>query len=330
MTQNANLNAERDIEVIAKPQMSMSARPQTVSPAGMRVEAQTSAQIERKSESKDETQVEPSQLAGTQTLMRGLGVISAVSSGARTLKLISQQLGTTRSTTHRLVSCLLAERYLRLSDGAYFLGPRLVELGYQAREQIPLATLARVHLERLAALTGDTIHLAVRDDDAVFYIDKIAGRQGLEMRSRVGHRMPLSLTGVGKALLLDSPREEWERLFISAPSSAQAVGGIARTNSAARAPAIQHPRPDAKALIERMTQYALSGYAFDLEDNEPSIRCVAAPVRDASGTIAAAISVSSTVPYMSLERMATLTDVVIDCAMAISAELGFVRSVAGL
>lgn len=275
---------------------------------------------------------EPIQLAGTQTLMRGLGVITAVAAGARTLKLISQRLGTTRSTTHRLVSCLLAERYLRLSDGAYFLGPKLVELGYQAREQIPLATLARVHLERLASLTGDTIHLAVRDEDAVFYIDKIAGRQGLEMRSRVGHRMPLALTGVGKALLLDSSREEWERLFISEPSSADGMAagksGGAGNNSAARAPAIRHPRPDAKALIERMEAYALSGYAFDLEDNEPSIRCVAAPVRDASGAIAAAISVSSTVPYMSLERMATLKDVVMDCALAISAELGFAKSAA--
>jgi len=281
---------------------------------------------------------EPIQLAGTQTLMRGLGVITAVAAGARTLKLISQRLGTTRSTTHRLVSCLLAERYLRLSDGAYFLGPKLVELGYQAREQIPLATLARVHLERLAALTGDTIHLAVRDEDAVFYIDKIAGRQGLEMRSRVGHRMPLALTGVGKALLLDSTRDEWERLFISglpaedAPGGAAGVAsgksGMAGNNSAARAPAIRHPRPNAKSLIERMETYAISGYAFDLEDNEPSIRCVAAPVRDASGAIAAAISVSSTVPYMSLERMATLKDVVMDAALAISAELGFAKGTA--
>ena len=279
---------------------------------------------------------EPIQLAGTQTLMRGLGVITAVAAGARTLKLISQQLGTTRSTTHRLVSCLLAERYLRLSEGAYFLGPKLVELGYQAREQIPLATLARLHLERLATLTGDTIHLAVREEDAVFYIDKIAGRQGLEMRSRVGHRMPLALTGVGKALLLDSSREEWARLFVSQDAVGSSGGmttgrsAMGGNNSAARAPAIRHPRPDAKSLIERMEEYAVSGYAFDLEDNEPSIRCVAAPVRDASGAITAAISVSSTVPYMSLERMATLKDVVMDSALAISAELGFAKKPAAI
>ena len=58
-----------------------------------------------------------------------------------------------------------------------------------------------------------------------------------------------------------------------------------------------------EAFRERMRGYAAQGYAFDLEDNEPSIRCVAAPVRDASSGIVAAISVSSTVPYMSLERM---------------------------
>ena len=72
-----------------------------------------------------------------------------------------------------------------------------------------------------------------------------------------------------------------------------------------------------------MRDYAANGYAFDLEDNEPSIRCVAAPVRDASSGIVAAISVSSTVPYMSLERMREMVDVVKDAAARISAELGW-------
>ena len=73
----------------------------------------------------------------------------------------------------------------------------------------------------------------------------------------------------------------------------------------------------------KLRDYAANGYAFDLEDNEPSIRCVAAPVRDASSGIVAAISVSSTVPYMSLERMNEMVDVVKDAAARISAELGW-------
>ncbi|HEX8587373.1 IclR family transcriptional regulator domain-containing protein, partial [Pseudomonas sp.] len=72
----------------------------------------------------------------------------------------------------------------------------------------------------------------------------------------------------------------------------------------------------------RMHEYVQGGYAFDLEDNEPSIRCVAAPVRDASKQIIAGISIASTVPYMPLEKMADLVPVIKDAAARLSAELG--------
>ena len=103
------------------------------------------------------------------------------------------------------------------------------------------------------------------------------------MRSRVGHRMPLAATGVGKALLLDADEPQWKALHrVGGPVSSRAPGG----------------QQGWEAFRERMRGYAAQGYAFDLEDNEPSIRCVAAPVRDASSGIVAAISVSSTVPYV--------------------------------
>ena len=121
----------------------------------------------------------------------------------------------------------------------------------------------------------------MRDNDEVLYLEKIPGKKGLEMRSRVGHRMPLAATGVGKALLLDADEPQWKALHrVGGPVSSRAPGG----------------QQGWEAFRERMRGYAAQGYAFDLEDNEPSIRCVAAPVRDASSGIVAAISVSSTVP----------------------------------
>lgn len=247
--------------------------------------------------------------AGTQTLVRGLAVIQAVADGARDLKDICARIGVARSTTHRLAACLVQERYLRTMPGVgYVLGPRLIELGFQAREAFPLATLARPFLARLAEQTGDTIHLAVRDKDEVLYLEKIPGKKGLEMRSRVGHRMPLTATGVGKALLLDADAAQWQALFrIGAPVASHAPGG----------------KQTAQAFLARMREYAAKGYAFDLEDNEPSIRCVAAPVRDAGGAIVAAISVSSTVPYMPMERMHEMVAVVQGAAAGISSELGW-------
>ncbi len=298
---------------------------------------------------------------GAQTLLRGLAVLDAVGSGVRSLKALGERLGTTRSTTHRLVSTLVIERYLRVSAGQYFLGPRVLELGFQAREQIPLAALARPYLDRLGALTGDTIHLGVREGDDVLYIEKIAGRQGLQMRSRVGQRMPIALTGVGKALILDDSPAQWEALFRavvasdtptrtgddwhadgalhyrhSIPQDADDAANAARVepdDALARLATAWHPgservlpahvRPSVDDLLARMRDYAAGGYAFDLEDNEPSIRCVAAPIRDAGRAIVAALSVSSTTPYMPHERMVALRGIVIDIAQAISMELGY-------
>lgn len=249
---------------------------------------------------------------GTQTLLRGLGVIQAVAGGARDLKEIARLSGTTRSTTHRLASCLVEERYLRvLPQVGYLLGPKLIELGFQAREEVPLAMLARPYLDQLSELTGDTVHLAVRDGDEVLYLHKNPGRNGPEMRSRVGHRMPLARTGIGKALLLDSGEAEWQRLYdLSLPA-------------AGRNPLWpNHQEQSWEQIRQRMLEYVEGGYAYDLEDNEPSIRCVAAPIRDASKQIVAGISIASTVPYMPLEKMAGLVPLIKETAARLSAELG--------
>ena len=251
------------------------------------------------------------QQAGTQTLLRGLAILEAAAAGVRDLRSFGAVLGTTRSTTHRLVSSLVQARYLRQVQGGYLLGPKLIELGTIALEQMPLTAVARPHLQALADETLDTIHLGVREGDDVLYIDKIPGQRGLEMRSRVGHRMPLASTGIGKAMMLDLAPQSWRDLF---DASRRTLAGVSF-------------RPDHSlepdTFLKRMATYSAGGYTFDLEENEISIRCVAAPVRDASGSIVAALSVASTIPYMSLERMDELIPVVQREARAISEELGW-------
>src|SRR6201996_4704733 len=78
------------------------------------------------------------QQAGTQTLLRGLAILEAAAAGVRDLRTFGAALGTTRSTTHRLVSSLVQARYLRQVQGGYLLGPKLIELGTIALEQMPL------------------------------------------------------------------------------------------------------------------------------------------------------------------------------------------------
>ena len=243
--------------------------------------------------------------AGSQTLMRGLDLIEAVSHEVLTLSELAAKLDLTKSTTHRLLSALVDRGYLAFTPRAgYRLGPKLLLLGTLAQAQADLVQVARPHLEELAASTEDTVHLGVFDGDYALYLDKVPGRRRITISSRVGDRQPLSSTGLGKALMIDSPPAYWDERF-----AADQAGGA--------------PKANARLWRERMEGYARVGRAFDLEENEDQIRCVAAPIRDAAGKIVGAISVSSAAQYMSDDRMTALTDEVRGTANAISHELGF-------
>lgn len=243
--------------------------------------------------------------AGTRTLARGLEVLNAVRNGATDLRTVCAATGIGRSTAHRLLQLLDQRGFLRSSQGTgYSLGPALIELGFHALYQSPVPVIARPMLDELVSRYHDTVHLAVEDGGKVLYVDKISGSRGAEMRSRVGYRMPLSRTGIGKALLLDEPAR-WAAVFDADHAS---------SDLPARA------RED---YVQRMHTYANQGATLDLEENEPGIRCVAAPIRDGSGSIVAAISMSATNPYMPADRMRALVPVMKQAASNISTKLGY-------
>jgi DNA-binding IclR family transcriptional regulator len=244
--------------------------------------------------------------AGTQTLLRGLDLLEAVVSGPVSLAELSKTLNLNRSTVHRLASALVDRGYLKLTPReGYTLSAKLLELGFAARQQINLPRVARPHLERLAELTGDTVHLGILDGNKALYLDKLPGRRRIEISSRVGERHPLCVTGLGKALLLDRTQDEWRSLF-------HAERGLGAQSAAAF-----------HTWLKGMQRYQAGGYSFDLEENEDRIRCVGAPLRDETGKIVAAISVASVAQYMDDQRMADLSSTVRDTAAAISRDLGF-------
>ena len=242
---------------------------------------------------------------GSQTLLRGLDMLDQVVDGPVPLAELSGRMGLTRSTTHRLANALIDRGFLVFFPReGYRLGPKLLELGFLAQSQVDLIQTARPHIEGLATRTEDTVHLGRLDEERALYLDKISGRRRIEISSRVGDRQPLTSTGLGKALMIDIPPQEWRRLF----ESDRRNGGVPI---------------DYAVWEERMKGYAAAGRAFDLEENEDQIRCVAAPVRDASNRIVGAISVSSAAQYMDDARMEALSDDVLATARAISTELGW-------
>ena len=142
------------------------------------------------------------------------------------------------------------------------------------------------------------------------YLDKIPGRRRVEIIARIGEMQPLRSTGLGKALILDATEAEWRGYYDYEARLGHSYDVRLST------------------WLERMREYAKNGYAFDLGENEDRIRCIAAPIRDVSGQIVAALSVASAEQYMSETRMYGLVHEVQDTANEISRALGFTGKVA--
>jgi len=256
--------------------------------------------------SKGEKKATAKSWAGSQTLVRGLDVLEAISSGVITLADLAATVELNRSTAHRLAATLVERRYLTFTARTgYGLGAKSLELGYRAKAQLSIPRVAREHLEKLAAKSGDTVHLGVIDETRVLYLDKIPGSRRVEISSRVGERQPVRSTGLGKALLLDEDEASLREFY-----RCENDGG-------------QPYQVSETAWMRRMRDYAKDGYAFDMEENEDRIRCVAAPFRDATGKIIAALSVSSAAQYMDDARMKSLVKDVCRTAEQISYELGW-------
>jgi DNA-binding IclR family transcriptional regulator len=144
----------------------------------------------------DAPKVTPAGSPASQTLVRGLDVLEQVADGPAALTAIARGLGLSRSTVHRLATTLLERRYLSMSPRrGYALGPKLLELGCLAHDQISLVRLARPYLDALAARTGDVALLCVRDggaagtDAQVLVVDHASGRRRLVPSLRTGDRM---------------------------------------------------------------------------------------------------------------------------------------------
>ena len=239
-----------------------------------------------------------SKVQGNQALAKAFDVIDSIADGNRNLKDICEQLRLPKSTVHRILQGLIEARYIREVKGiGLVLGTKMIQLGIRAQADMPLKEIAKPYIRELAQLTLDTVHLGIKDEDEIFYLDKIPGQRHVQMRSQVGDRLPLAATGVGKALMLDMPKMEWQRLIST------------------------QTELDVEHMRSRMEQYAKYDYCFDLEDNDDLVRCVAAPIRNKNGNIIAAISVTSIKDYMDDQRMNELIPVIQSYSKKISDQL---------
>lgn len=225
---------------------------------------------------------------------------------------LSNRVSLHPSTVHRLLSTLLARGYVRQDsrNSRYSLGARTLALAQSFHEQHNIRTDAHPFLQRLMQESGETANLIVLDCDEAVYIDQVASARLVRMFASIGRHVPLHSTGCGKVLLayLESP--ERSRILRER--------GLSRST--------RYTITSATELERELADIRRRGYAVDDRENDEDVRCIAGPVRDHTGKVIAAVSVSGPVSRITKERVPELSRLVVDVSSQISAALGLAEN----
>jgi DNA-binding IclR family transcriptional regulator len=250
-----------------------------------------------------------------QTIERAAFILDIIGQYPNGLSLgdLAKQANLPKGTAHRLLSSMAYFDFIRQEPATknYHLGFKLVDLGNLLLSQIDLRSQARPFLINLSESVRETVHLVVLDRDKALYVDKVdlhPKTSGLQMISRIGTRISLHCSSVGKILLAHMDKAAAEKLV--------ALTGLAkRTENTITGPL---------DLMQHLSSVRGSGYAVDDEENEEGIRCVAAPIKNSSGQVEAAMSISGPTTRMTLDRIeGELKQSVCETAARISAKLGY-------
>jgi DNA-binding IclR family transcriptional regulator len=206
--------------------------------------------------------------SGIGVLDKAVGVLHTIAKSPCGLAELCDRTGLPRATAHRLAAGLEVHRLLaRDSDGRWRLGPAVSELAAQASD--PLLAASASVLPRLRDISGESVQLYRRDGTWRICIAAVEPPAGLRDTVPVGARLPMTAGSGAKVLLAYSD-----------DATRQAV------------------LPTAKFSDRALTEVRRRGWAQSAAEREPGVASVSAPVRDARGTVIAAISVSGPIDRM--------------------------------
>ena len=226
---------------------------------------------------------------------------------------LSISLGFHKSTTHRLVASLQFMGYIRQEEDSlkYMLSFKFLEIGSKILDQTNMASLIHPSLRKLSEQTGETVHLVRREGTEAVYIDKVESKVGsIRMVSRVGSRVPLYCSGVGKALLAELSDEEVRTVWDA--SEIKRLTAYTITSF--------------EELMESVEAVRKNGYAIDNEENEEGVRCIAVCLKDYHKEPVYALSISAPVNRMSDERLQELKEAVLEFKDSAAKTLGLART----
>ncbi|MDD9269122.1 IclR family transcriptional regulator [Paenibacillus sp. GCM10023248] len=248
-----------------------------------------------------------------QALDRALRIMDLFDEYTTELKIteISARMELHKSTVHALLKTLQLHGYIHqdTDTGKYKLGLKLLEKGQLMLQGLDIRTVARKHLEALSETTGQTAHLVILDGREGVYLDKVEGAKAAIRYSRIGRRVSLHSSAVGKVLAAYRTPNERDALLRDYHFSKYTEATITGR----------------EAFMNELDQVRELGYAVDNQENEPGVRCGAAPIFEHNGSIAAAISISTLVVTVDDHLFGQYISLLKKEADMISQTLGFRR-----
>ncbi|WP_083637368.1 IclR family transcriptional regulator [Pararhizobium arenae] len=244
---------------------------------------------------------------GTGTLGKALALLDLVVASDRPLRFtdilaLSPQ---PRGTLHRQLSHLVEEGLLSLrADLTYEPGLRLLKFAARAWSGNQFRVIAEPYLHRLHEEAGETVHLGVLRGQEVIYLDKVESRQTVRMQSQIGNASPVYCTGLGKAALSALPVEVLE----------ETIAGLSFQKFTA------HTLTDGQSLKRDLDEARRVGHAFDREEHEAEIRCVAAPIHAPGLSFVGGISVTGPAYRVTMAQLENWAPAVRRIAAGISEE----------
>lgn len=246
--------------------------------------------------------------SNTGTLGKAVAVLELVAMAERPMRFtdVFDRAGQPRGTLHRQLSHLVEEGLLELNaDHCYEPGLRLLKLASRTWMRSDLRRFAAPHLQALHELTGETVHLGVLKGAEIIYLDKVESRQAVRMDSQIGRASPAYCTGIGKAALAALPEGMLGPLLDGVELRRFTPQTIA----------------DRPALEAELAVIRSAGHAFDREEHEAGIRCVAAAIVDAGHSLVGGISVTGPAYRVGEDALADWAPQVRRAAQSVADEL---------
>jgi IclR family acetate operon transcriptional repressor len=214
-----------------------------------------------------------------------------------------------RVSVHRILGSFMRHGLVRQEHAGapYRLGFGLLAMAQKVIHERELVPLAYPLLEELAARSGETCHLAVLDGGEAVYVAKIESHQSVRLVSRIGARVPLYCTALGKAMMAWADEELLKRLLAVQTFEKKTP----RTTTSA------------EALVAELETIRARGFAIDDIENEDGVRCVGATVLDHTGAPIAAISVSGPAVRVTEKTVHDVGALAARAASSLSAALGY-------